>query len=196
MPGQDDFHDLILKVRAGDQDAAAEPGEPIRVVHPAGCSAADAHRGDFRALQACDVGSIDVCQSVFKSLFARLKEGRFDLNQPQDMEKLLSSMIRFKIANKARRLSVIYREAVHVDGDVVAPGPGPEKSVDDRDLAESVLRLFSLEELELLNRRLDDQSWREIAAVLGGSPDALRKKLDRAFERIRDDPLLLGVITS
>ena len=45
----------------------------------------------------------------------------------------------FKIAKAKRcRLSVIYREAVHVDGDVVAPGPGPEKSVEPtRDLAES-----------------------------------------------------------
>ena len=194
MPGQDDFHDLILKVRSGDQDAATSlvsQFEPfiLRVVR-----LRMRNRGDFERLRH-DVGSIDVCQSVFKSLFVRLKEGRFDLNQPQDMEKLLSSMIRFKIANKAHRLSVIYREALNLEFDLVAPGPGPEKSVDDQDLAEAVLGLFSLEELELLNRKLDDQSWPEIAAVLGASPDALRKKLDRAFERIRDHPVL-GIATN
>ena len=75
------------------------------------------HRGDYDRL-TLRVGSIDVCQSVFKSLFARLKAGRFDLNQPKDMEKLLSAMIRFKIANKARKLSVVWRE---VQSD---PGPG------------------------------------------------------------------------
>jgi DNA-directed RNA polymerase specialized sigma24 family protein len=196
MPGQDDFHDLILKVRAGDQDAATTlvfQFEPfiLRVVRMR-----MRNRGDFDRLRH-DVGSIDVCQSVFKSLFARLKDGRFDLNQPQDMEKLLSSMIRFKIANKARRLSVIWRDVFQgEDGDPVDPGPGPEKAVEDQDLAEAVVRLFSLDELELVNRRLDDQSWPEIAAALGGNADALRKKLERAFERIRDDRALLGMITS
>jgi len=197
MAGQDDFLDLIRRVRSGDEDAATAlvaQFEPfiLRVVR-----FRMRHRGDYDRLRH-DVGSIDVCQSVFKSLFARLKDGRFDLNQPKDIEKLLSAMIRFKIANKARRLSVVWREVrsdpaptEHVD-----PRPGPEKSVDDKDLSEIIFKLFSVDELEILNRRLDDQSWPDIAAAVGGTAEALRKKLERAFERVRDDPAMRSVLTA
>ena len=160
MPGQDGFHDLIGRVRSGDEDAAralVSQFEPymLRVVR-----FRLRHRGDYDRLRH-DVGSIDICQSVFKSLFVRLKDGRFDLNEPRDMEKLLSAMIRLKIANKARRLSVIWREvsSAMTRGDVVDPHPGPEKPMEDQDLTETVCELFSMDELEILNRRLDDQSW-------------------------------------
>jgi DNA-directed RNA polymerase specialized sigma24 family protein len=197
MSTNDDFLELIRRVRSGDEVAASalvSQFEPfiLRVVR-----LRMRNRGDFERLRH-DVGSIDVCQSVFKSLFVRLRGGRFDLNQPQDMEKLLASMARFKIANKARRLSVIWREVSRecAEANHADPGPGPEKPVEDRDLAEAIVQLFSFEELELVNRRLDDQSWPEISLALGGSADALRKKLDRAFERIRDHPALFDAQTS
>ncbi len=195
MTGQDEFLDLIRRVRSGDEDAATAlvaQFEPfiLRVAR-----FRMRHRGDYDRLRY-DVGSIDVCQSVFKSLFARLKAGRFDLNQPKDMEKLLVAMIRFKIANKARKLSVVWRE-IRCDSEPterVDPRPGPEKSVDDKDLSEIIFKLFSVDDLEILNRRLDDQSWPEIAAALGGTGGALRKQLERAFERVREDPGMRSVL--
>jgi len=197
MAGQDEFLDLIRGVRSGDEDAAralVAQFEPfiLRVVR-----FRMRHRGDYDRLRH-DVGSTDVCQSVFKSLFERLKEGRFDLNQPKDMEKLLVAMVRFKIANKARKLSVVWRE-VRSDAaptERVDPRPGPEKSVDDKDLSEIISKRFSVDELEILNRRLDDQSWPEIAAAVGGTAESLRKKLERAFERVRDDPGMRSVLKS
>jgi RNA polymerase sigma factor (sigma-70 family) len=197
MPTQDDFHDLIGRVRSGDENAArvlVSQFEPfmLRVVR-----FRMRHREDYDRLRH-DIGSIDVCQSVFKSLFARLKGGRFDLNEPKDMEKLLSAMIRLKIANKARRLSVIWREvsSALVQGDLVDPHPGPEKPTEDKDLTETVCELFTVDELEILNRRLDDQSWPEIAAALGRSAEAVRKQLERAFERVREDPGMRSVFAS
>jgi len=197
MPGQDDFHDLIHRVRSGDEDATralVSQFEPfiLRVVR-----FRMRHRGDYDRLRH-DVASIDVCQSVFKSLFTRLKDGRFDLNQPKDMEKLLSAMIRFKIANKARKMSVIWREVAseRAATDRMDPGQGPEKPVDDKDVSEIIFQLFSVDELEVLNRRLDDQSWPEIATALGGSAEALRKKLERAFGRVRDEPEMQSIFAS
>ena len=58
------------------------------------------------------LGSSDICQSVFKSLFVGLKEGRFELNQPEQLQNLLRIMSRFKIATEGRRLSVILREVM------------------------------------------------------------------------------------
>jgi hypothetical protein len=139
-----------------------------------------------------EIDSADICQSIFKSLFVGLREGRFELNRPEQLAKLLSAMVRFKVATKARRLSVTLREVLELD----APdrradsGPGHEKLVDDRDSLETILKLFEGDELDLLIRRLDDQPWSVIAIAVGGTAEGLRKKLARALERVRDLPEL------
>jgi RNA polymerase sigma factor (sigma-70 family) len=189
MANGDDFHDLIRRVRAGDEDAASrlvKQFEPFirRVIR-------------FRMKQQGDrlrpeLDSADVCQSVFKSLFEGLKEGRFELVRSDDLLKLLRGIIRLKIATKARKMSVTLREVLN--GDVhdnrVDPRPGPEKSVDDDDLSEVILQQFTDDELEILNRRLDDQPWDAIAQAMGASSEALRKRLARACERVRDHPVI------
>ena len=115
-----------------------------------------------------------MCQSVFKSLFVGLKEGRFELNRPDQLERLLRVMSRFKIASEGRRLSVILREVI--DGysppDQTDSGPSPEKPIDDQDLAENVVKHFMDDELELLRRRLDGESWPSIAAQQGVSAES------------------------
>jgi len=143
-PPEDRFQDLIVRVRAGDQDAStqfARMFEPLvlRVVRFA-MRKHTSHRKIRSRL-----GSSDVCQSVFKRLFAGLKEGRFELNQPEQLKKLLRIMSRFKIAAGGRRLSVILREVMEGGSppDQADSGPSPEKPVDDHDLAEAVLRHFS-----------------------------------------------------
>jgi DNA-directed RNA polymerase specialized sigma24 family protein len=193
MPQAEDFPQLIRAVRAGDQDAAARlirEFEPfiLRFVR-----FQMRHRRDSDRLRP-RVGSSDICQSVFKSLFDGLKKGRFDLERPEQLQKLLSAMSRLKIATEARKLSVILRDVLDLDAprDRVDPGPGPEKAIENRELSEAILKQFAADELDLLMRRLDDQPWSEIAAALGGQVDALRKKLTRAIERVRTDRAVHG----
>ena len=145
-----------------------------------------------------EIDSADICQSIFKSLFVGLREGRFELNRPEQLAKLLSAMVRFKVATKARRLSVTLREVLELDApkDRADSGPGPEKLVDDRDALETILKRFEADELELLVRRLDDQPWSAIALAVGGTAEGLRKKLARALERVRDHPELHDVFDS
>jgi hypothetical protein len=97
-------------------------------------------------------------------------------------------MVRFKVATKARRLSVTLREVLDLGAsqDRADSGPAPEKVVEDRDLLDTILKQFAGDELDLLVRRLDDQPWSAIAAAVGGTPEGLRKKLARALERVRD----------
>jgi DNA-directed RNA polymerase specialized sigma24 family protein len=197
MAGQGEFLDLISRVRSGDEDAAATLVAQFEPFIKRVARLRMRNRGDYNRLRH-DVGSTDICQSVLTSLLLRLKHGRFDLNQPKDMEKLLGAMVRFKIANKARHLSVIWRDVAGATEpyERADPAPGPEKPVDDKDLSEIIFKLLSVEELEILNRRLDDQSWPEIAAATGSTPDASRKKLVRAFERVRSDPGMRGVFAT
>ena len=101
-------------------------------------------------------------------------------------------MVRFKVATKARRLSVTLREVLELDApqDRADSGPGPRRLVEDRDLLETILKQFEADELDLLVRRLDDQPWSAIAVAVGGTAEGLRKKLTRALERVRDHPEL------
>ncbi len=186
MPEFQDFVELIERVRAGDEQASARlvaRFEPfvLRVVR-----FRMRHRTDYEHLRH-EVGSVDVCQEVLMSLFARLKDGRFELTRPSDLERLLSAMIRFKIASKARAGGVTLRQLLSVDAFADRPDdrPGPDKQIDDQDLSEAVLRLFRTDEIEILSRRLDEQTWAEIAAAVGGEPEALRKRLDRTVARVR-----------
>jgi DNA-directed RNA polymerase specialized sigma24 family protein len=132
-------------------------------------------------------GSSDICQSVFKSLFKGLRNGRFELKEPQHLEKLLCTMARLKIATNARRLSVVLREIFGAEAldHRSAPGPDPQKQVDDDDLLAAIYQQFTPEELELLAQRFDGKSWDDIARDSGGTPDAPRKRLARAIERAR-----------
>jgi len=196
MPDPVEFHELIRRVRSGNEDAATDLVrlfEPyiLRVIR-----IRMRERPDYERLRHA-VSSADICQSVFTSLFVRLKDGRFELDHPDDLTKLLTVMARLKIATQARRRSVRWRDVLRDDPtqNCVDSGPGPEKPVDDKDLSEAILKLFSLDELEILNRRLDGETWSQVADAIGGTPDARRHQLERSIERVRDTPEVRGVLT-
>ena len=98
MSGDDSFAQLLSRVRAGDAEAAEElvrRYEPTlrRMVHVRLVS--DRLRRLFDAE--------DICQSVLASFFVRAALGQFELATPEDLLKLLATMARNKVVNKARR---------------------------------------------------------------------------------------------
>ncbi len=192
-----DFQELIRLARAGDEDAAAGLAQEFEPFIRRFVRFRMRYRPDHERLRP-EIDSADICQSIFKSLFVGLREGKFELNRPEQLAKLLSAMVRFKVATKARLLSITLREVLELDAprQRAAGGPGPEKLVDDRDALETILKLFDGDELEILIRRLDDQPWSAIAEALGGTAEGLRKKLTRAIERVRDLPELRDVFDS
>jgi RNA polymerase sigma-70 factor (ECF subfamily) len=187
MSQPEEFQELIRLARAGDESAAARLTHEFEPFIRRFVRFRMRGRSDRNRLRP-ELDSADICQSVFKSLFVGLKGGRFELVRPEQLQKLLAAMVRFKVATKARRLSVTLREVLDQDSprDRVDTAPGPEKAVDDRDLLEAILKRFEGDELDLLVRRLDEQPWSAIAAAVGGTPEGLRKKLTRALERVRD----------
>ena len=71
-------------------------------------------------------------------------------------------------------------------GSRVWPGPATRlaSEVATRELLEEARRRLSPEELSLLERREQGREWTEIAAELGSSPEAIRKRLARAIDRV------------
>ena len=63
-------------------------------------------------------------------------------------------------------------------------GGTPSRQVAARELLELAQARMTDEERALLGRRQDGDGWAEIAEAEGASPEALRKKLARAVDRV------------
>jgi RNA polymerase sigma-70 factor (ECF subfamily) len=185
MATDDSFRDLIDRVRAGDERAAAEL---VRRYEPAIRCAARVRLGDPRLGRLLD--SMDICQSVLGSFFVRAALGQYELETPGQLLRLLATMARNKVASQANAQRAGRRDhrrvAVVIDGssDLAGRDASPSRQVAARELLDEARRLLSHEERSLLERREQGADWAAIAAELGGSPDALRMRLARAIDRV------------
>jgi RNA polymerase sigma factor (sigma-70 family) len=176
------FLALVRRVRAGDGAAAAEL---VRLYEPAVRRVVRLRLRDPRLRRVLD--STDVCQSVLASFFARAAAGQFELDRPEQLLRLLAVMARNKLAGQARRAYVTRREIgedAPPGSALPDPGPGPSQEAAWRDLLGAVRGRLSDEERQIADRRALSRGWEQIAAELGGSPEALRKKLSRALDRV------------
>jgi RNA polymerase sigma-70 factor (ECF subfamily) len=188
------FRALIERVRGGDEGAAAEL---VRRYEPAVRRAARVRLVDTRLNRMLD--SMDVCQSVMASFFVRTALGQYELDTPDQLLKLLATMTRNKLANVAKAQGAQRRDFRRTtpgggDGggspgaaafdDVAGASPTPSREVAAREMLDEARRRLSPDELRLLDDREAGRDWAEIAADLGASPEALRKRLARAVDRV------------
>ncbi len=185
MASDDGFAGLIQRVRAGDEDAAAEL---VRRYEPMVRRAARVRLADPRLGRVLD--SMDICQSVMASFFVRAALGQYQLDTPDQLLRLLATMARNKLANQAHgqraaRRDVRREEHGSVAGAAVADrGASPSRHVAARELLDAARARLSDTERRLLDRRQDGDEWADIARDEGTTPEALRKKLARAVDRV------------
>ncbi len=89
----DEFEDLIRRVRAGDTDAATAL---VRQYESAVRIVARARLFDPDMCRQFD--SMDICQSVLASFFVRVAAGQFELHRPAQLVALLTKMAQNKLA--------------------------------------------------------------------------------------------------
>jgi RNA polymerase sigma-70 factor (ECF subfamily) len=185
MPDEDPFVDLIRRVRAGEAEAATEL---VRRYEPALRRFVRVHLRDPRLRRILD--STDICQSVLATFFVRANLGQYDLDTPENLLKLLATIARHKVTNQANRQQAdrrdYRREQVLGDmgGELQAAQSDPAEQAEARELLAQVRERLSDEERQLAEMRGRGDSWAEIAAAVGGSAEALRKKLARALDRV------------
>jgi RNA polymerase sigma-70 factor (ECF subfamily) len=185
MSGEAAFQDLMQRVRGGDNDAATEL---VRRYEPALRRVVRLRLSDARLRRAFD--SMDVCQSVLGSFFVRAALGQYDLANPDQLLKLLAQMARHKVTDQVRRQRAGQRDVRRTADDTGAAAaiasvePSPSAHVAGRELLEAVRQRLSPAERELADERGRGREWGEIAAERGESPEALRKRLARALDRV------------
>ena len=185
MSEEDAFRDLIRRARAGDQQAATElvaRYEPtIRLV-------VRRRLTDPQLRRLLD--SMDICQSILGNFFAGVALGRFELENAEQLLRLLSTMARNKLTSYARKQRAARRDphaAPRGRADLpedVDRHPSPSQVIASQELLQEFRRRLSPPERRLAELRALDRSWSEIAAEVGGSPDGLRMQLTRAVARV------------
>jgi RNA polymerase sigma factor (sigma-70 family) len=187
MPDELSFAELIGRVRAGDQEAAASL---VRRYEPAIRRAVRIRLSDSRMGRVLD--SMDICQSVLASFFVRAAMGQYELHEPAQLLQLLATMARHKLADQVDRERAGRRDnrRVAAGGDVQqaqSRAAGPGEQVAARELLQEVHRRLSSAERQLMDLRNQGLEWAEIGAKLGASPEALRKRLARAADRVAQE---------
>jgi RNA polymerase sigma-70 factor (ECF subfamily) len=185
MSDRSSFADFLQRIRAGDQQAAAEL---VRRYEPLIRREVRLHLEDQRLGRLFD--SMDVCQSVLASFFLRTAAGEYDLDKPEQLVGLLVRMARNKLASAARAQSRQKRDHRRAAGDgdeldrLAAAGDSPSELVAGRELLQRFHALLDDEERQLVELRGQGLAWADVAQRLGGTAQARRMQLARTLDRI------------
>jgi RNA polymerase sigma-70 factor (ECF subfamily) len=185
MSEPDTFADFMRRIRAGDEQAAVEM---VRRYEPLIRREVRLSLEDRRLARVFD--SMDICQSVLKSFFFRTAAGQYDLDTPEELQRLLVTMARNKLASAARsenRQRRDHRRAAdgreQLEG-VATDTPSPSDVVAGRELLDHFRKALSDEERQVAELRAEGLAWADVAARLGGTAQARRMQLARAVERV------------
>lgn len=186
------FHDLICRIRAKDEEAAAEL---VRDYDPFIQQAVRRRLTDPELRRFVDAG--DISQAVLAKFFESAAAGHFTIRQPDDLLKLLATMARNELTSCLRKIRAARRNLEHSQGqslqddDFVDPHPTPSQIVANEELLQEFSRRLSPEERQLAHLRASGLPWNEIAAEVNSSPDSLRMQLARAIARVKRE---LGLV--
>jgi DNA-directed RNA polymerase specialized sigma24 family protein len=130
---------------------------------------------------------------VLGQFFVGLCAGQFEFNGPEQVMALLREMVRNKLTDQARywraKRRNFERNARHLDdehaAEPVSAEPTPSRIVAGTELLAELERCLSDEERVILTLRRQGASWAEVSdQVCGVSPQATRKRYERALDRV------------
>ena len=144
--------------------------------------------------------SLDLVQSVHKSLLFGLRHDHFDISSPDKLVALALAIVRRKVARHWRHLRRQQRPsrgAADADGlarllnSLLSPLPDPARVAESRDQVRHLCHHLDETERRMLELRAQDYSTAEVARELGLNAVTLRVRLTRLRQRLRD----AGVLT-
>jgi RNA polymerase sigma factor (sigma-70 family) len=187
-----EFDELLLRARAGDESAMAnivERYEPeVRMVA----------RARLGAALRPHLDSLDLVQSVHRSLIVGLRAERFDISTPENLIALAMTIVRRKVARHWRKLKRQQRlshggdspDLPDVLGALNSTELDPARDVAVREAASQLVAQLDETERQVVELRLEGHTTAEVARQLNLDPDVLRVKLSRLRRRLRERGLL------
>ena len=184
------FDDLLARARTGDEPALAE--------------LARQYEPEIRIMARVLLGpalrpyldSMDLVQSVHRSLLVGMRQGRYEFSGPDRLVALALTMIRRKVARQWRKHRRQDRPAAAGDTGldqltVLAAADGdPARAAAVNDSLRHLWTTLDLTERRVMELRLDGHSTAEVARQLGLDADVLRVRLSRLRQRLRETGML------
>ncbi len=183
-----EFNEMLQRARLGDQTAMArlvEQYEPeVRIVARVRLG------GPLRPY----LDSVDLVQSVHRSLMMGLRNDRFDISSPEKLVALAMTIVRRKIARHWRKLQrqsrlsgvVTPDELPNVMAALASPAADAEIQTDVTDQLQQLFHRLDEKEQRIIMLRFEGHRTAEVAKMIGMEPDHLRVKLLRLRRRIKD----------
>jgi RNA polymerase sigma factor (sigma-70 family) len=189
----EDFAALLARARRQDADALAAlvQGYEARVRLVARVLLGPALRPYL--------DSVDLVQSVHRSLMAGLRGDKFDISSPEKLLALALTMVRRKVARKWRHARRQQRQGGRAgDGSdlsnlllsLQSTEANPASTAQLNDTVRHLCANLDATEQRMMQLHVEGHSTAEIAAELGINPVALRVRLTRLRQRLRAGGLL------
>jgi RNA polymerase sigma-70 factor (ECF subfamily) len=187
-----DFLDLLERGRNGDQEALTvlvqQYEREVRVMA----------RVLLGPALRPHLDSLDLVQSVHRSLLVGLHGGRFEFHSPEDLVALALTIVRRKVARQWRHLQRQKRLQSSSDSQTLpdvlislsTSSEDPARAAQFNDQVQELCRHLTEDEYTILQMRLAGYRTAEIAAHLGLSAVALRVRLTRLRQRLQDSGVL------
>lgn len=192
MPEPSDPQELLSLLRTGDEKAAQQ--------------VFDAYVNNLlRLARRCislrlarRVDPEDIVQSVFRTFFRRVKEGKLVVMEEDDLGKLLTRITARKALRQAIRHTAAKRDCTREGGpdapmalaELATAEPGPEIVVAFLDLLEHFLAALRPQDRQIMEMRLEGYGTLEIARILGTSDRHIRRVLEHIRAMVEQDHLL------
>jgi DNA-directed RNA polymerase specialized sigma24 family protein len=187
MSEDSSFLRFIRRIRAGDSQATTDL---VKRYEPEIRREVRLRLRDPRLRR--DFDSLDISQSVLASFFVRAALGQYELNQPEQLLRLLVTMTRNKLIYQVRRQRRQRRDNRLIDEygqeklQTVAAGSSPSELVAREELLQKFRAHLTAEERQIADLRAQGHEWNEVVAQMGGTPEGRRKQLSRAVDRVAE----------
>lgn len=179
----DDLSDLLKQIAAGD-DAAL-----MQLLQRYEAQLRVAARVLLGPKLRAQMDSLDLVQSVHRVLLPGLRDGKYDVSTLDKLLALARTVVRNKVIRNWRR---VQREQA-TRSKKAATDPENRGAIDDpahailtEDLKRSILSGLSGLDRQLVELRIQGYSTGEIAQRLNCDPHALRARLSRLRQRLRE----------
>ncbi|MGE0755734.1 MAG: sigma-70 family RNA polymerase sigma factor [Pirellulaceae bacterium] len=194
MATTSEFERLLSRARQGDEHAM---GQLVEQYEPEVRIVARARLGS--ALRP-HLDSLDLVQSVHRSLLVGLRADRFDISSPDKLVALAVTIVRRKVARHWRKHKRQVRpqdgpghESVGLPAmlqSLASSDTDPAHAAAMRDACEQLLRELDGADRSVMELRLEGHTTAEVARRLGLDADVLRVRLGRLRRRLRDRGIL------
>lgn len=183
------FSDLLSLARGGDEAAMRQlVSEYERDVHTVA-------RIRLGAALRPYVDSVDLVQSVHRSLLIGLRDGKFDISTPQNLIALALTIVRRKVARQWRKVQRQQRlsgvnspsgDLPDVLVGLIGTESDPAEIASLRDQTQRLWSEMDVAERRIMELRMEGFNTAEVARQLQLDPDVLRVRLSRLRRRLRD----------